>query len=295
MSGRQAGKALTNQYVIFETRSVIRVDGADARGFLQGLISQDIEMVTPDRAAYGAFLTPQGKYLHDFCLAADGGAILLDCEAARADDLVTRLSRYRLRAEVSISIDPDLAVAAIFGDTPIDGLDTAVGAAREFAGGVLFADPRHVGLGWRAFLPRGLARDVLTGAGFTPGAPADYDILRVGLTVPDGSRDLEIDHTVLLEANFDELNGISWEKGCYLGQELTARTKYRGLVKRQLVTVALDGPAPLPGTVIEKDDREVGVLRSVVDGHALAMLRRDAIGTDTAPALKAGACTIHLT
>jgi hypothetical protein len=286
------------RYVLLESRAIVRVAGADARTFLQGLITQDVARVTVDRAAYGAFLTPQGKYLHDFCLAALGDAILLDCEAARADDLVARLSRYRLRAAVTVAVDPDLAVAAIFGSdaesTPVADLGPLPGAARPFADGVLFADPRHADLGWRAILPIDDADTALAAVGFAASTFADYDTRRVALTVPDGSRDLEIDRTVLLEANFDTLNGISWDKGCYLGQELTARTKYRGLVKRRLVTVALDGGAVAPGAPIEQDGREVGALRSVAGDLALASLRIDAIGAAATTDLWAGDRKIRL-
>jgi folate-binding protein YgfZ len=279
---------LANRYVILESRAIVTVAGADARGFLQGLISQDIEAVTPERAAYGAFLTPQGKYLHDFCLIDLDGAILLDCEAARADDLATRLSRYRLRAAVTVIVEPAFAVAAIFGDGCIHGLADTPGAARALTGGVLFVDPRHAALGWRAFLPRTGATTTLEAAGFTAGELADYEARRIALTIPDGSRDLDIDRTILLEANFDTLHGIAWDKGCYLGQELTARTKYRGLVKRRLVTVTFDGPAPAPGTPIEQNGREVGILRSGTDGQALASLRVDALDDDRRAELRAG-------
>ena len=289
---------MANRYVMLEARAVVRVAGADARTFLQGLITQDVERIDSRRAAYGAFLTPQGKYLHDFCIAALDDAILLDCEAARADDLVSRLTRYRLRASVSITSDPELAVAALFngasGKTLIDSLDREPGAARPFAGGLLFVDPRNADLGLRAILPRAGAAAALAEAGFVAGTFAEYEDLRVALTVPDGSRDLEIDRTVLLEANFDALNGIAWDKGCYLGQELTARTKYRGLVKRRLVTVGFDGPPPAPGSTIEQNGRDVGTLRSTANGHALASLRIDAIDTAASAQLRAGDCPIRL-
>jgi folate-binding protein YgfZ len=285
---------MANRYVMLPGRAVIRVAGADARTFLQGLISQDVEQVTPGRAAYGAFLTPQGKYLHDFCLIMHGDAILLDCEAARADDLVARLSRYRLRSAVTLAADPDMAVAAVFGGPLPEGLDETAGAAMPFAGGVLFVDPRHTALGCRAILPAPHAEAMLAAAGFIPGAFDEYDALRIGLTVPDGSRDLDIDRTVLLEANFDTLNGIAWDKGCYLGQELTARTKYRGLVKRRLVTVAIDGPIPVPGTPITQDGRDVGVLHSTAGNRALATLRLDAMDDSETIPLTADGATLRL-
>ena len=104
-----------------------------------------------------------------------------------------------------------------------------------------------------------------------------YEDLRLGLGVPDGSRDLVVEKSILLEAGFDELNGVDWHKGCYIGQELTARTKYRGLIKRRLVPVAIDGPAPTPGTVVTADGRDVGEMRSSNGGRGLALLRTDAV------------------
>ena len=110
-------------------------------------------------------------------------------------------------------------------------------------------------------------------AGLTEAGDAAYDDLRLGLGVPDGSRDLVLEKSVLLEAGFDELNGVDWNKGCYIGQELTARTKYRGLIKRRLVPVMIVGPAPPPGTIVTADGRDVGEMRSSRDRHGLAVLR----------------------
>jgi folate-binding protein YgfZ len=279
---------LTSRFVILDSRASVGVTGADARTFLQGLISQDIDKVRADRAAYGAFLTPQGKYLHDFCIAEIDGTLLLDCEAARADDLVARLRRYRLRADVALEVRTDLSVAAIFGGDAPAGVDgDEPGSACAFGRGILFVDPRHAGLGCRAILPATDAPGALAGAGFAPGDFAEYDTLRISLTVPDGTRDLEIDKTVLLEANFEALHGVDWQKGCYLGQELTARTKYRGLVKRRLVTVAIDGPAPAAGTRIAHNGRDVGVLHSRSGTRAIATLRTD-LGEGEGMSLAAG-------
>jgi hypothetical protein len=294
---RQALKGrgrLANRFVILASRAVVSIRGGDARTFLQGLISQDVERVGPDRAAYGAFLTPQGKYLHDFCIAELDGAIVLDCEAARAEDLVARLSRYRLRADVTLAVDTSLAVAAIFGGPLPEGLPDVPGSARGFSAGLLFVDPRHVSLGCRAVLLRDTAAEVLEKAGFVPGGFAAYEALRIALTVPDGSRDLDVEKTVLLEANFDTLNGVDWEKGCYLGQELTARTRYRGLVKRRLVTVAVDAPAPAPGTPIEHDGKQIGVLRTTAGGRAIASLRTDVLDAFGTADLHADGRPVHI-
>jgi len=262
-------------FVLLEDRGVLAVSGADRRTFLQGLVSNDVDKVGPHQARYAALLTAQGKYLHDFMMAEGSETILLDAEAQRLADLKRRLSIYRLRAKVAIDERSDLAVAAVFGDGALEALDLPAepGAARDFAMGIALVDPRLAALGARCILPRESARSELLEAGFAEAGFAAYDHLRLRLGVPDGSRDLVLEKSILLEAGFDELNGVDWNKGCYIGQELTARTKYRGLIKRRLVPVAIDGQAPAIGTIITADGREVGEMRSSNDGAGLALLR----------------------
>jgi folate-binding protein YgfZ len=266
-------------FVVLEDRGVLAVSGPDRGGFLQGLVSNDVDKIAADRAVYAAFLTAQGKYLHDFIMAAAGEAIWLDCEAARLADLKRRLSIYRLRAKVAIDELPDLAVAAVFGDGACGALDLPEqpGAARPFAGGVALVDPRLAALGARVILPREQIGTVLTDADFSEADFAAYDRHRLALGIPDGSRDLVLEKSILLESGFDELNGVDWDKGCYIGQELTARTKYRGLIKKRLFPVRIDGPAPAPGTILSLDGKEAGEMRSSRGGIGLALLRLDAV------------------
>jgi tRNA-modifying protein YgfZ len=266
-------------FVLLEDRGVLAVSGVDRRAFLQGLVSNDVDRVGPHQARYGALLTAQGKYLHDFMIAEWSETILLDAEAQRLADLKRRISIYRLRAKVAIDERSDLAVAAVLGDGAFVALDLPAepGAARTFAMGIALVDPRLAALGARCILPRESARSVLLEAGFAEAGFAAYDRLRLRLGVPDGSRDLVLEKSILLEAGFDELNGVDWNKGCYIGQELTARTKYRGLIKRRLVAVAIDGPAPAVGTIVTVDGRDVGEMRSSNDGTGLALLRIEAV------------------
>jgi folate-binding protein YgfZ len=266
-------------FVLLEDRGVLAVSGADRRAFLQGLVSNDVDKVGPDEARYAALLTAQGKYLHDFLMVEASETILLDAEAQRLADLGRRLLIYRLRAKIAIDERPDLTVAAVFGDDALEalGLPAQPGIARAFAAGTAFVDPRLAALGARCILPRESARSALIGAGFAEAGFTAYDHLRLRIGVPDGSRDLVLEKSILLEAGFDELNGVDWNKGCYIGQELTARTKYRGLVKRRLVPVAIDGPAPAPGTIVTADGRDVGEMRSSNDEAGLALLRIEAV------------------
>lgn len=269
------------RFAVLEDRSVLSVSGRDRVSFLQGLVSNDVEKAGPGSAVYAALLTPQGKYLYDFFVveagdkAGDkaGDALLLDCERAELDGLKKRLSLYRLRADVTLEDrSGEWAVAAVFGSGSSE-------AAIE--GIAVFADPRLDAAGVRCILPRAEARAILEKAGLTPADEADYDQLRLTLGLPDGSRDLIAEKSTLLESGFDELNGVDWDKGCYMGQELTARTKYRGLVKKRLMPVAFDGPPPQPGTPVMLDGKEAGEVRSsrtTADGGiGLALLRLDAL------------------
>lgn len=280
--------------LILESRAVLRTSGADTRAFLQGMISNDIEKLSPERALWSAFLTPQGKFLHEFFLTLDPRdpeAILIDCEAARRDDLKRRLSLYKLRSKVGFEDAGDaFAVAALFGPGTAAalGLPEEAGAAAPFAEGIAYIDPRLRDLGARAVLPKATAEKAMRNAGFAQAAPEDYDRLRISLGVPDGSRDLEVERSPLLENGFEELHGVDWDKGCFMGQELTARTKYRALIKKRLMPVEIEGPAPAPDSPVMRDGKEVGTMRSSVDGLGLALLRLDALDS----ALKAGEATL---
>src|SRR5579885_1399604 len=257
-------------FVALPQRALLAVSGADRRAFLQGLVSNDVEKVSPSRTVHAALLTAQGKYLHDFFIIERGAAFLLEAEAARLADLQRRLSIYRLRAKVAIApAEAGLAVAAAFGEGALAalGLREEAGAAAPFAGGLA---------GLRA-------------AGFAEAGAAAYDRMRIGLGVPDGSRDLAVEKAILLEAGFDELNGVDWQKGCYVGQELTARTKYRGLIKKRLMPVRVEGPLPEPGTPVRRGGEEVGEIRSGAGDTALALLRLEAIAE---PGLEAGGARV---
>jgi len=279
-------------FVVLESRGILAVSGPDRLNFLQGLVSNDVEKVASDRAVYAALLTAQGKYLHDFIMAASGEAIWLDAEAARLADLKRRLAMYRLRANVAIDELPDLAVAAVFGEGALSALNLPeqAGTARAFGGGLAFADPRLAALGARVVLPREQLRDMLAKVEFAEADFAAYDRHRLALGIPDGSRDLVVEKSILLESGFDELNGVDWQKGCYVGQELTARTKYRGLIKKRLFPVQIAGTAPAPSAIVEIEGKDAGEMRSSRDGIGLALLRLEAV--DEANPLSAGSTTI---
>ncbi len=173
-------------------RGLVSVTGAERQTFLQGLISQDIERVSATHAAYGAFLTPQGKYLHDFCLAEIEDRFILDGEQGRADELISRMSRFKLRAQVAMAPADDLVVFAVFGQNAPAALDlpSEAGAAREHGTGIAFVDPRSAKLGCRLIVPTAQAESVLAELPIEEGTFEAYDTLRIRLAIPDGTRDM---------------------------------------------------------------------------------------------------------
>lgn len=281
-------------FIKLEDRGVLEITGADARPFLQGLISNDVEKVGVDAAIYAAFLTPQGKYLHDFFIVELGGALLLDCEKERLADLKRRLGMYRLRSKVTLADrTDDFAVAALIGEGVAGrvGLpDERAGAAVPFAGGVAYVDPRLPAIGVRLIVPGDGVDAALGGIGLPALGKPDYERCRIRLGLPDGSRDMETEKAILLENGFDELHGVDWEKGCYLGQELTARTKYRGLIKKRLLPVTVEGPLPASGTPVVFDGKEIGEIRSGSGDVAVALIRVAALNqaASTGAAFTAG-------
>jgi folate-binding protein YgfZ len=251
-------------------RSVIAVGGADRVEFLQGLISNDTTKVAPGRAVWAALLTPQGRFLNDM-FVADGGddTLLLETERERAPALAKKFSLYKLRSKVTVEDrSAAMEVAVVFG--------TGADRALQIDGVISFVDPRLAELGVRVLAPAGTVAALLSARGIAAAPLDDYDALRLSLGVPDGSRDLPVEKALLLESGFDELNGVDWKKGCYMGQELTARTKYRALVRKRLFPVSVEGALPAPGTTVYLDGKEVGELRSGSGRRALALLQAEA-------------------
>jgi tRNA-modifying protein YgfZ len=226
-------------------RSLISVAGPDRVSFLQGLVTVDVRKLEQARILYGAMLTPQGKYLADFFLVDQDDHILLDVDSMLADDLELRLQRYRLRAQVSLSRS-DLAVSRGTGAAPAGAL----------------ADPRDPRLGWRFY-----------GAPM-PETATDWDALRVDLCIPEAGIELIPNDSYILEHGFERMGGVDFRKGCYVGQEVTARMHHKTELKKGLARVALDGPVAI-GTPILADGKEAGTVLTQSGGQAIAYLRFD--------------------
>jgi folate-binding protein YgfZ len=236
-------------------RGVIELSGEDRVAFLQGLVSNDVAGAAPGSAVWAALLTPQGKWLADFFIFAETSRLLLDCEQAQIVMIMQRLTRFRLRSKVTLRVAEEFGVYVAWEGPPAS---SAIAAP----------DPRLREAGWRLLSLTPVPTTALA---------LDWDRYRLSLGLPAGSSDLEAEKTILLEAGFDELHGVSWTKGCYMGQELTARTKYRGLLKRRLVPVTIEGELPVPGAPVMRDGTEVGTMRSGRDRAGLAVLRLDAL------------------
>lgn len=261
---------------LLDSRAILKVAGPDARNFLQGLVTNDMNRVTSERAIYAALLTPQGKFLFDFFIVERNGGFWLDCAAERAADLKKRLTLYKLRAEVDISSEDGLAVAAVAGAFPPEAPeDAGPGTAWPLGGGIAFADPRIAALGFRIIAPRAALDALIADMDVVTRDEVAYDRHRLALGVPQGGMDIEPDRSFLLESNFDELNGVDFRKGCYVGQELTARTKHRGTIRKRLIPVNVSGPLPQPGSAVTAGDVTIGEVRSGRDGRALALIRLD--------------------
>jgi folate-binding protein YgfZ len=253
---------------ILDERSVLRITGEDSRKFLENVITNDVDSLQADQARFAALLTPQGKIVVDFFVIAahedDGGGFLLDAPRALADDLAKKLGFYKLRAKVDIEPRPDLAVAAL-----VDGRATT-----EL--GAVFDDPRNSGLGQRIILPTASAQADLEGAGFKLEDADRYHAKRVALGVPDGGKDFVYGDAYPHEAAMDQLNGVDFDKGCFIGQEVVSRMERKTTPRTRIVPVTF-ATAPSPGAEVKAGERPAGNMGSAANGTGLAMLRLDRV------------------
>lgn len=240
-------------------RGVIALAGPDARALLQGLVTNDVDGLDPGHAVHAALLTPQGKILTDFFVVADGERVLLDTPRGEVPGLVKRLTLYRLRRSVEITdLGDSLGVMAAWGDT-----------ATVAPGGIAYPDPRHAGLGIRAIAPRAALAD--TGCDET-----GYHQHRIALGVPEGGRDYVFGDTFPHEALLDQLNGVSFTKGCYVGQEIVSRMQHRGTARKRIVRLVSEGPPlPAPGCEIRAGEIAIGTLGTTSGAEGLALVRLD--------------------
>ncbi|MBT4879374.1 MAG: folate-binding protein YgfZ [Alphaproteobacteria bacterium] len=311
------------QHVLLKNRGLLVVSGKDSLSFLQGLITNDISKATETTTIYGALLTPQGKYLHDFFISKRKKSFYIEVAKDRIEDLAVRLNRYKLRADVEIKdISEQLGIVALIGEDAFQVADLLcqVGASKDWLSGWAYVDPRCLAMGVRAILPHqeleamaleseshsvdSLSADSLsTDSLSTDSLPTDslptdslskdapdhdlpkhvsppsvlealYERHRLIQGMPEGGRDMIPEKSIPLECGLEDLQAIDWQKGCYMGQELTARTRYRGLVRKRLIPVAIEGPAPAPGTeIFIEGTKKAGKMASSFEQRGMALLR----------------------
>ncbi|TYO61186.1 folate-binding protein YgfZ [Bradyrhizobium hipponense] len=270
-------------------RGVVKVAGEDARNFLNGLVTTDIDRLKPGLGRFGALLTPQGKITVDFLIteasAGHGGGFLIDCPKALADTLATKLKFYKLRAKVVVeNLSDELGVLAAW--------DGKLATQPDLG----FADPRNEELGYRILIPEDLKQKLSDLIGAELVDAAAYEAHRIALGVPRGGLDFMYSDAFPHETNMDRLAGVDFDKGCYVGQEVVSRMQHRGTARTRSVKVLLEGAAPEAGATILAGDKPVGTIGSTADGRGIALVRIDRVADalDAGQPLTAGGLALKL-
>ncbi len=256
-------------------RGVVKVAGDGARSFLHGLVTADILELTPGTARFCALLTPQGKIIADFIVAEapaeNGGGFFLDVQRALCATLVAKLNIYKLRAKVIVEdLSAVLGVLAAW-----DGSSATKAGTTKL--GLSYADPRLPALGLRVMLPPHLAAQAAVELAADLVDAEQYETHRIALGVPQGGADFSYGDAFPHETDMDQLGGVDFSKGCYVGQEVVSRMEHRGTARTRAVPVRYDGTAPTPGAAVTAGDRQVGTMGSAAAGRALALLRLDRV------------------
>jgi folate-binding protein YgfZ len=270
-------------------RGIVKVGGDDARGFLNGLVTTDIDLLQPGLGRFGALLTPQGKIIADFLVtqatAGQGGGFLFDVPKALAQTLADRLGFYKLRAKVTVeNLSDDLGVLAVWDGEPSMKPD------------LTFADPRDDRLGWRILVPADLAEKAAAAIGAEIVDVADYEAHRIACGVPRGGVDFAYGDAFPHETNMDRLHGVDFDKGCYIGQEVVSRMQHRGTARTRTIRVIVDQSVPEAGVSVTAGDKTIGTMGSTANGRGLALLRIDRASDalDAGLQLSAGGIPISL-
>jgi len=270
-------------------RGVVKVSGEDARAFLDGLLTTNVELVTPGIGRFGALLTPQGKIIVDFLVTeapdTHGGGFVFDVPLALAQAFATKLGFYKLRKKVTVdNLSSQLGVMAVWGGAPATKPDLA------------FEDPRDPQLGWRVFVPDDLVDETASALGADVTDSDAYEAHRIASGAPRGGVDFIYGDAFPHETNMDRLHGVDFDKGCYVGQEVVSRMQHRGTARTRTVRVRLDGSVPEIGLPVVAGDKPVGTMGSSSNGVGLALLRTDRVSDalDAGLPLTAGGLPISL-
>jgi hypothetical protein len=258
------------QAALLPDRGVVKVSGEDARRFLNGLVTNDMDKVGPGSSRFAALLTPQGKIIADFLIAEateeDGGGFFLDCPRALSPMLVEKLSFYKLRAKVAVEDRSGTLAVMAFWD-----------GAGQSDDGLSYADPRLPALGTRTILPGDVAAEAAANLGARLAGHEAYEAHRIALGVPRGGEDFSYLGTFPHEADMDQLGGVDFGKGCYVGQEVVSRVEHRATARSRVVPIIYEDHSPDSGLPVMAGERQIGSLGSTAKGRGLALLRLDRV------------------
>ena len=263
-----------------DDRIIIEIIGTDTKDFLQPLITNNIDLVSSKKSIYAALLSPQGKYIFDFFIFENSisGHLSIDCAKNRCAELLEKLNIYKLRYKINFNINNNISIFSIYG-TDYSELELNLkevsleGSTEKINNNIILVDPRNKKLGLRIYSD--LSSPIEGFNKIPDGEKSDLDYIRIELSVPNPDLDLEIEKSFLIENNFEFINAIDFKKGCYVGQENTARQKYRGTAKKKLFLVRIIGDDIINGTKIYYNERVVGTMRSSCKDIGLATIRTD--------------------
>ncbi len=246
-------------YNILNERAVISISGEDKQKFLQGLLTNDINKLNETNSIYACMLTPQGKYFADFFFKMEKDIIYADLPYLRKEEILKKLNIYKLRSAVTFTEHNDHKVVAFFKEEPNKG-------------SMAFIDPRSEAMGLRAYIKDNELPEITKDIEQNQNS---YDLARIDNFITEGEKDLVAGQSFPLEYGLDELNAIDYKKGCYVGQELVARTHYRGVIRKQIVQISSSSKLPELGSIIYAGDQKIGIMCSSVDNIGLALIRTE--------------------
>ena len=263
----------TNKYIELEDSAFFEIKGIEKNSFLQGLITNDINKCITNKSIYSAFLTPQGKFVADFFIAKLENSFLFETHVKLIDELIKKLNFYKLRADAKLDKNTKYTSLAIYDKNKLFDNLIAEGYSKIIDNGIIFIDPRKNIMGLKAFIEKTYVNDFCIKYSLQKDSLVDYDQKRIENLIPHSILDLQINKSVLLENNFDSINAIDWEKGCYIGQEITARMRYRSLLKKSLTKIIIIKGNIISGDEIFFENKKICNVSSFNNNIGLAMLR----------------------
>lgn len=287
------------QASILSHRGLVKLSGADVVPFLQGLVTNDVSLVSVTQSVYAWFLTPQGKYLYDLIISRSGDDWYIELDKHRLDEFVQRLSLYVLRSQVEIAPVHEKQIVALWVLTQQENYPLAEaldlpfvqGATKETTLWMAIIDPRCATLGARLYMDHSNTERLADCLGVHLVPEEQYEYHRLSMGIPESAQELLVDKSIPLECGLEDLNGVNWHKGCYIGQELTARTKYRGLVRKRLFPFVLSGPVGLDDPIL-MEEKEVGRWYALRHDRGMGLLRLEAVSAPLTS--NGGRVTVHI-